>query len=191
MGISRTEAAAALTDIESTTGRSHQMRGYRVAGPILMAWGAIWIVGYLAMGLLPAEHISLVWLPLDILGVLATLLLARRGRSAQNAGRGAGQSGLGWRSAAGALTVMVFAGVTFTLFRPVSSSVALVYPGVLCGLIYVTLGVWRMPRFMWIGAAMAAASLIGYALFQPWLAFWMAGVGGGGLMLGGFWMRRA
>ena len=187
MGISRTEAASALTDIESTTGRSHQMRGYRIAGPILMIWGLIWIAGYLTLALAPPGHASLVWLPLDVLGVAATILLARRGKS----GQGAAPRGVGWRSGVGALAVMIFAAVTFSLFRPVSPGVILVYPGVLCGLIYVTLGIWRMPRFVWIGLAVAGASLAGYVLFAPWLAFWMAGVGGGGLLLGGLWLRRA
>jgi hypothetical protein len=36
-----------------------------------------------------------------------------------------------------------------------------------------------------------AASLVGYFFFQPWLAFWMAAVGGGGLFVGGLWLRRA
>ena len=33
-------------------------------------------------------------------------------------------------------------------------------------------------------------SLIGFFFLQPWLAYWLAGVGGGGLVLG-VWLRRA
>jgi hypothetical protein len=48
-----------------------------------------------------------------------------------------------------------------------------------------------MRRFVGIGLAIFAASLIGAMFFQPWLCFWLAGVGGGGLVLGGLWLGRA
>lgn len=185
MGISKTEAASALSDIEQTTGRSHELRGYRIAGPILTVWGVIWIVGYLAMGLLPQKAWG-VWLPLDVVGVVLTILLARRGPAAARTG-----IATGWRSMVGGLTVAAFIAATFALFRPTSPDVLLAYPGVVCGAIYVVAGLWRMTRFVWVGAAIAAASLVGFYFFQPWLAFWMAAVGGGGLLLGGLWMRRA
>jgi hypothetical protein len=56
MGISKTEAASALTDIESTAGRSRLLKGYQIAGPILMVWGVVWALGYTAMGVLPPER---------------------------------------------------------------------------------------------------------------------------------------
>jgi hypothetical protein len=87
MGISRTEAASALTDIERTTGRSRELKGYQIAGPILMVWGVVWAIGYSAMGLLPVERWGLVWLPLDVAGMAATILLSRRPRVNGQAGR--------------------------------------------------------------------------------------------------------
>jgi hypothetical protein len=187
MGISRTEAASALTDIEQTTGRSYELRGYRIAGPIFIAWGVIWVIGYLAMGLYPQSG-SLVWIPLDLVGFVLSALLARRGKAAHPA---AADRGTGWRSFALAMAVTAFLGVTFTLFKATSPEVYLVYPGLICGLIYSAIGIWRMTRYVWIGAGMFAASLVGFYVLQPWLAFWMAGVGGVGLILGGLWMRRA
>ena len=193
MGISRTEAAAALTDIEQTTGRAQVARGYRISSPIFMTWGVIWIIGYLAMGLLPQDRWGELWIPLDIVGFGITVVLTRHGHGAAGYGTGRGGAGAGmaWRSTVFGLTVMAFAAVTFTLFKAVSTDVYLVYPGLICGLIYTLLGVWRMTRFAVIGVLMFAASLAGYYLLQPWLAFWMAGVGGVGLLLGGLWMRRA
>jgi len=187
MGISRTEAASALTDIEQATGRSYELRAYRIAGPIFIVWGVIWVIGYLAMGLAPQSW-SVIWIPLDLAGFVLSALLARRGKTA-NATRA--NFGAGWRPIASGLAVMVFMGMTFTLFKATSPEVYLVYPGLICGLIYSAIGIWRMTRYGWIGAAMFAASLVGFYFFQPWLAFWMAGVGGGGLILGGLWMRRA
>lgn len=187
MGISRTEAASALTDIEQTTGRSHELRGYRIAGPILMIWGVIWAIGYSAMGLLPIERWGLVWLPLDLAGVVATILLSRRPRT----GGKTVKAGASWRMGVGILAVLAFFVGTYTVFQPTTIEPAIVYPGLVCGLIYTVVGVAFMPRFLWIGAGVFVASLVGYFLFQPWLAFWMAAVGGGGLFVAGLWLRRA
>jgi hypothetical protein len=184
MGISKTEAASALTDIESTAGRSRLLKGYQIAGPILMVWGVVWAVGYTAMGLLAPERWGLIWLVLDVVGIVSTLLLARRGK-------GAGQAKSGWKIMAGVLAVMAFYAATYALFQPTSTDVALAYPGVVTGLIYAGVGIAFAPRYLWIGAAVFAASLVGYFLFQPWLAYWMAAVGGGGLIVAGLWLRRA
>lgn len=187
MGISRNEAASALTDIERTAGRSRELKGYQIAGPILMVWGVVWAIGYSAMGLLPVERWGVIWLPLDVAGLAATVLLSRRPRVNGKTG----QAGMGWRIGVGSLAVVAFYAATLTLFRPTSVDVGLAYPGVVTGLIYAMVGLAFMPRFLWIGAGVFAASLVGYFLFQPWLAFWMAAVGGGGLVLSGLWLRRA
>uniref|UniRef100_B0T1V4 Transmembrane protein n=1 Tax=Caulobacter sp. (strain K31) TaxID=366602 RepID=B0T1V4_CAUSK len=187
MGISRTEAASALTDVESTAGRSRLLKGYHVAGPILMVWGVIWALGYSSMGLLPPEQWGLVWLVLDVVGVVATILLSR---PAKSVARSAAQSH-GWKIIAGVLAILFFYAATLTLFHPTSIDATIAYPGVVTGLVYAGMGIAFAPRYLWIGAAVFAASLVGYFFFQPWLAFWMAAVGGGGLFVAGLWLRRA
>ena len=184
MGISKTEAASALTDIESTARRSGLLKGYNVAGPILMVWGVIWVLGYSGMGLLPPQRWGLIWLVLDVVGVAATILLSRTGK-------GEARTGQGWKIMAGVLTVLAFCAATFAMFQPISTDTAIAYPGVLTGLAYAGIGIVYAPRYLWIGAAVFAASLVGYFFFQPWLTFWMAAVGGGGLIVAGLWLRRA
>ena len=184
MGISKSEAASALTDIESTAGRSRLLKGYHMAGPILMVWGVIWALGYSGMGVLPPEQWGLIWLVLDLVGVAATMLLSR-------GGKGGAKTNHGWKIIVGVLTVLAFYAATFALFRPTSIDAAIAYPGVVTGLVYALLGVAFWPRYLWIGAAVFAASLVGYFFFQPWLTFWMAAVGGGGLIVAGLWLRRA
>ena len=187
MGISKTEAASALTDIESTAGRSRLLKGYHTSGPILMAWGVIWALGYSAMGLLRPEQWGLVWLVLDAVGIAATILLARGAKSGGKSGAKAGQ---GWKIAASVFAIMAFMTATYAIFRPTSVEPAIVYPGVMTGLVYAGVGIAYAPRYLWIGAAVFVASLVGYFFFLPYLAFWMAAVGGGGLILAGLWLRR-
>jgi hypothetical protein len=185
MGISKTEAASALADIESTAGRGRLLKGYQVGGPILMVWGVVWAAGYTAMGVLPPERWGLAWLALDAFGIVATALLGRRG------GKVAARAGQGWKIGAGVVAITAFMAATYAIFRPTSVEPAIVYPGLMTGLVYAGVGIAFAPRYLWIGASVFAATLVGWFFFQPWLAFWMAAVGGGGLFVGGLWMRRA
>ena len=185
MTMSRTEAQEALSEIERTTGRSFTLRAYRGGGPILMLWGVIWIIGYVAMGLEPPDRWGLVWAPLDLIGFVATLLMVCSRHP------GADRVQRAWRTVGMVLAVGAFCGAVLTIFQGRGVNTYLAFPGLITGMIYAMIGVWRMPRYVWIGAAMFAATLAGYFWFPMWLAFWMAGVGGCALILGGFWLRRA
>lgn len=186
MGISRNEAASALADIESTAGRGRVLTGYRISGPIMMSWGLVWALGYSAMGLLPSEQWGLTWMVLDVIGIAATILFSRRGAIRAGASP---KVGYGWKITMGVFVILAFVSATYSLFHP-SLEAAMVYPGLITGLIYAGIGIVFAPRYLLVGLAIAVASLVGYYAFQPWLAFWMAAVGGGGLFLSGLWLRK-
>ena len=188
MSISRTEAAASLSEIERTTGRSHELKGYRIGGPILMLWGLIWAVAYVGMGVLPPGLWVWVWVPLDLVGVGASVMMTGR---AYGKGSGDARQAGAWRALAGSLAIAAFATAVCFVFRVNAPQPYFAFPGLLLGLIYATIGIWRMTRYFWIGAAMFAATLIGFFWFPAWLPFWMAATGGGGLMLGGLWLKGA
>lgn len=185
MRITRDEAAAALSEIDETTGRLGQQRGYHIAGPYLMLWGVIWMIGYGAMGVLPPEQWGWVWLVLNVLGVGASIALGTRAR------RAAGHKGAGWRSIIGMFAIFGFVAATFSLLQPSDPAGFMAYPGILAGFLYAIVGLVKQPRFLVVGATVFAATLVGFFFFQPVLPFWMAVVGGGGLLIGGLWMRSA
>ena len=56
---------------------------------------------------------------------------------------------------------------------------------------YLIAGLWLGGAFVVIGTAIIALTLIGYLSAGPWFDLWMALVCGGGLLLGGLWMRRS
>jgi hypothetical protein len=58
-------------------------------------------------------------------------------------------------------------------------------------MLYTIVGLWIGWAFVAIGLGITALTLIGYFLAGNWFELWMAVVNGGGLMLGGFWMRRS
>ena len=184
MVISKSEAALALSDIEQTTTRAGVQRGYRIMGPILVLWGVIWAVGYGAMGLLPVSNWGAVWGVLNVIGIAATFFLARSSRSDRKGAES-------WRVALMALAIGAFVGCTYTVLRPDSGAAYMVFPGLLTGFIYIAVGAWRMTRLAWIGVVIAAATMVGWFFFLPYIAFWMAVVAGGGLVAGGLWLRGA
>jgi hypothetical protein len=182
MAMTRSEAAAALSDIARTTERGQVLRGYRVGGPILMMWGLIWAAGYVAMGLLPETRWGVMWLVLDVLGVAGSLFLSRGAKAEKQA--------MNWRMIVGVVAILIFFSATFSLFQAPTVEPYLAFPGLVTGLVYVGMGLWKMPRYLWIGVILMAATMVGYFYFQPWLTFWMAGFGGGGLFLAGLWLRK-
>ncbi|MET4118944.1 hypothetical protein ABIB85_005656 [Bradyrhizobium sp. JR1.5] len=57
-------------------------------------------------------------------------------------------------------------------------------------LFYTLAGLWFGYAFMAIGVGISALTLIGYFYIGEAFPLWMAFVNGGGLILGGLWMRR-
>jgi hypothetical protein len=184
MTISPMQAAAALEDIERTEQRTRMARGYGEASGHLILWGLVWIAGYGACAVLPREQWGLAWLPLVAIGAAGSAWLGSRGK-------GESPSGSLGRAALMAVAIMVFMGATYFVFRPAEAAPYLIFPTFITGLVYCLAGALaRMPRFVWIGAAIFALTLAGYVAAPQWTAIWVAVAGGGGLVLGGLWLRK-
>ncbi|HEX8668278.1 MAG TPA: hypothetical protein VF727_07900 [Allosphingosinicella sp.] len=189
MPISQAEAASALRDIDETTARTMEMRAYREASPYLLLWGLVWAAGYGLMGLLPADQWGLLWLPLDLAGVAASVAIGCRARR-RAASRGAAARANLLPMLATVFFTTLFVMAVYVLFAPTRHEPYLVFPALVVGLIYVVLGAWKMRRLAWIGAAMFLLAMAGFLFLRPWLPFWLAAVGGGGLVAGGLWLRK-
>ena len=190
MAISQAEAATALRDIEQTTARATEMRAYSYASPHLLLWGVVWVLGYGAMGYAAPRDWGLIWVPLDLVGVVGSAVIAARARARASAG--AVDSGA--FSPVAMLMALLFTALfvvcTFTVCAPARPEPYLVFPALVLGLVYVVAGVWKMQRLAWIGAAISTLTMAGYVFMAPWLGYWIAAVGGGGLILGGLWLRK-
>ena len=57
-------------------------------------------------------------------------------------------------------------------------------------LAYTMAGLWIGQAYITIGVSITALTLFGYFFVGEWFEPWMALVNGGGLILGGLWMRR-
>jgi hypothetical protein len=189
MSMSPAEAATALREVDETTARTVAMKGYRHVSPHLLLWGAIWVIGYVLMGLEPRQQWGWVWLPLDLLGMVGSAILGSLARAAARSGRGSTDLPPG-PLLVSLLFVGLFMAAVYIVFAPTATEPYLVLPPLVLGLVYVVAGAWRMQRLAWIGAAVFLLTMVGFLFFKPWLSFWIAAVGGGGLVLGGLWLRK-
>jgi hypothetical protein len=80
-------------------------------------------------------------------------------------------------------------GSVYLVFKPTSPLPYLVFPALVMGLTYALVGTFGLLRFTWIGAGIFVAVMLGYLLAPALMPFWIAAAGGGGLILGGLWMR--
>jgi hypothetical protein len=181
MPISRNEAADALRAISKTELVSSSAYRYARAAPQLFWWGAIWFVGY-GVTYVKAEW-SAVWIPLVIVGSFGSGWIDARARRAAEK--------RDWRrSAAIWVAILFFLGALFAILPPLGGSRLGAFFPILGGFAYTLLGIWhRGIRLLVTGVAITALTLLGFFWFPDYFALWMAIIGGGGLMLGGVWLR--
>ena len=182
MPLTSNEAAQTLRDITQTERRSANAYGYNTASPHLMLWGVIWMIGY---GIDYARpQWSAVWVPLVVIGSVGSFWIGWRMRLGT-----ARRSD--WRHGATALAVVLFVSALFALIPPRTGLQAAAFFPLLVALFYALIGIWlKAPRMLMLGAAVAALTLFGFFELPALFAIWMAVVGGGGLLLGGVWLRN-
>jgi hypothetical protein len=179
MTLSREDAAAALRDIKLAEARSATLDDYQRAAPHFLIWGVLWIVGYSLSNFYP-RHMGAVWAVIVPIGIAAGFAAMRAGRS-----------GLGWRFGAAVAAVFAFFFAVAFVMWPVSDRQVAAFIPLFVALTYVLRGIWSGFRHAVAGVLVAVLTLLGFFLFKEHFFLWMAGVGGGSLILAGVWLRQA
>ena len=184
MPLSSNEAAEMLRDIDRTTRRSANAYGYSAASPHLILWGVIWIVGYGATALQPhSPALQAVWPGLCLVGAGGSFWIGWRMRPASAAGHD-------WRYVATFAAIVLFVFALFSIMPPTNGVQMGAFFPLLASLFYALIGIWaKGARMILLGMAIAALTLFGFFALRSQFALWMAAVGGGGLILGGLWLR--
>ena len=188
MTISADDARAALRTIHESADQSQAFRGYRRGAPHFFVWGAIWVVCYGACGFDP--NLGFIWFPATVLGMAASAVIGRRTKMTGGELREPAQFGRAmWATF---LAFGLFITATYAILRPHDLNQFNAFPALVTGMAYTLAGLWmRRYRLLFVGIMLAAATMIGFFYLGPWLAYWLAAVGGGALILTGFWMRQA
>jgi uncharacterized membrane protein YeaQ/YmgE (transglycosylase-associated protein family) len=178
------EAASALSDIESIVHRVRQSRIYNLASLIMIMWGALVFAGYLDAWLLPRSA-GYGWIVVYIAGIVGSIAIS----ASQHA-----------RDGVRTFDIRMFvAFVLFVAFGAFCSGVLAhltprqmgTFWPIYFMLVYTIAGLWAGRAFVAIGIGITVLTLIGYFFIGDPFDLWMAFVNGGGLILGGLWMRRS
>ncbi|MGJ4997967.1 hypothetical protein ACQR0Z_26335 [Bradyrhizobium sp. HKCCYLS3077] len=177
------EAARALGDIEDVTKRVRQSQIYRLSSLLMILWGVLVFPANLITYLAPV-YADKAWLAVYVLGIAGSAML-----------------GVGQKFRTGVRGFDIRALLAFVLFFAFGSFVETIghfgpremgaFWPIYFMLFYCLAGLWFGIAFMIFGLGVTALTLIGYAFIGAAFPLWMAFVNGGGLVLGGLWMRRS
>ena len=178
------EAASALSDISEIARRVRQSTIYNLSSLMLIMWGALTFAGYVASYLLP-RHAGYVWIAVYVVGIAGTVVISAFNRV---------------RSGIRTFDIRMFAAFLLFIAVGIFSSVWLghftprqmgTFWPLYFMMVYTIVGLWVGLAFVAIGLSIIALTLIGYFFVGDAFDLWMAFVNGGGLILGGLWMRRS
>ena len=190
-----------LREIQATTEKVRTTLAYGGADTILMAWGGIWFLGFLASDLFvrgvirPGFVVSMgaVWLVLVLGGVLFSIYWGiRYGRYLPDTG--GARVGWFWFFLYAYIWLATPILGPFLDFGALSTPEGARHYAALATLVpmfaYVVMGLWTERYMLWIGLVVTALLFVGLYGIPNFFWLWMAFVGGGALFVPGLIMRR-
>jgi hypothetical protein len=177
------QASEALAEIDDIVRRVRQSRIYNLASLLMIMWGGLVFAGNVASFAWP-RYSGLIWIAVNATGVAGSFAV-----SAWTYSR-TGVRTFDWRMLIAFVLFFGF-GLTVCSLGHFGSRETGTFWAIYFMLVYTIAGLWVGNAFVVIGLAIAALTLIGYFFAGPWFEPWMAVVNGGGLVLGGLWMRRS
>jgi len=178
------QAGEALTEINQIARRVRQSTIYNFASLMLIMWGVLVFAGHLFVHIQP-RYTLLIWLAVTGLGIAGSLAIS----AATHA-----RTGVRTFDPRFLIAFLLFMGFgylwTLGLGHFTARQLDTFWP-LYFMLVYTIAGLWFGLAFVAIGLGVTALTLIGYFFIGDWFHLWMAVVNGGGMILGGLWMRRS
>ncbi len=183
-GIDPKEAAHALNDIEQIVSRVRRSRTYEIASRMMILRGVLVFAGNIATFAWP-RYGGYIWVGVNAAGAVGSIAVSVFQFP------GAGGRGFDFRMGVAFLLFFAFGLLCSTVLGHFGPREMGAFWPIYFMLLYCLAGLWFGRAFVVIGLGISALTLIGY-FFVTGGAFllWMAAVNGGGLILGGLWMRR-
>lgn len=178
------QASEALAEINEMTQRVRQSRIYNLASLMLMMWGTLVFAGYFGSFLLP-RYAAYIWIAANAAGVAGSFAISALGFPKT------GIRTFDFRMLIALLLFFAFGFLcTIVLGQFTPRQMGAFWP-IYFMLPYMIAGLWFGWAFVAIGLGISVLALVGYFFAGEWFQLWMAFVNGGGLILGGLWMRRS
>jgi hypothetical protein len=153
-------------------------------GYFLIIWGIVWLFGFLGSQLWPGPISGYIWLGLDTFGVVGTIIAATRySRRVRSSG--------GWRVGLSWVLLIVQGGILMWVSWPLEMTQYLMFVTILVAMGYSLVGIWIYSPLMIAGICISLLAVLGWLLIPAYLGYWLALVGGGGLIGTGLVVLRA
>ena len=181
--IDRKQAAEALSDIDEIVRRVRQSEIYNLASLIMIWWGVLVFAGNVATYLWP-RYAGHIWPAVNVAGVAGMIVISTlvHVQTRLRAVHG--------RVIAAYLLFYAFGYLCSEVLGHFGPRELGAFWPIYFMLFYVLAGLWFGHAFIAIGLGITALTLFGYFyVFGVAFPLWMAAVNGGGLILGGLWMR--
>lgn len=178
------QASEALSDINAIVRRVRQSRIYNLASLMMIMWGMLVFAGNAASFLWPL-FAGYAWFAVYVVGIagsfaISTVSYPRTGVRTFDV-----------RMLTALLLFIAFGTFCCWLGHLTTARQIGTFWAIYFMLVYTIAGLWVGYAFVVIGVGVTALTLIGYFFVGNWFEPWMAVVNGGGLILGGLWMRRS
>lgn len=179
------QAAEALAEIDDIVQRVRQSRIYDLASQMMILWGVLVFAANIATWLWPSSA-NYDWLAVDVLGIAGSFAISAANRAAT------GVRSFDLRMLFAFLMFIAFGFLCAHVLGHFGPRQQGAFWTIYFMLFYALAGLWFGAAFVVIALAITALTLVGY-FFVTGDAFlpWMAVVNGGGLIVGGIWMRRS
>jgi len=186
MNISPAEAEEALTAIQAMMQKTRRAISGSGAYNFLILWGVIWMLGFLGSQFLPPQTASNVWVVLDILGgIISVVIGVRLNRGVRTSAPTSGiRIGLFW------LLLFLFCFVAVGIVWPVDGKQLAMFIILFVTVGWIAMGLLLSFASVWWGLGLLSLSLIGYFLLPDIFYLWMAILGGGGMIVLGIYIRN-
>lgn len=199
----KTEAVAAIGDIESAQQRIRARARYKGADLIYSLWGVIWITAFtfqhfgsgitLRYGPTTIEGGGFIWTPLVLLGIVLTFVIMRRQEAVKD--KNAWKFGLLWPIIFGYFYLWMFLLGPMFDYKQIWTEEGMLHGTAVIATIpmciYVLEGLMSGDAYIgWLGAIVTVFTAIGMFFFHDYFYLWMAVFGGGGLFAAGYISRR-
>lgn len=196
MKLDRETAAQSLAAMKAVEMRSGSFYGYAIAAPYIFLAGLTWLAADLVYFALP-EIRRWVWPAASLLVAAGSFSIAARQSMTRERGLlEAGQKQKPaldahfWRSMALSALAAAFGAGSLYVLTPVSGEQVHSFIALALGSAYAAAGLWLGVRILATGLGIAVLTLVGHAFAGDVYTLYMAAVGGGGMMLSAWWLRK-
>jgi len=177
------QASEALAEIDDIVQRVRQSELYQLASLAAVWWGVLVFAGNIATWLWPI-HAGYTWVGVNAVGVAGLIALRVFNPPRSH------HPGFEIRFPQMFVLFFAFGYICTNVIGHFGPRELGAFWPIYFMLFYVLAGLWFGYAFVAIGLGITALTLIGFFYIGEAFPLWMAFVNGGGLILGGLWMRR-